>query len=99
MAEAIATSVSAKLAVALSRSAAHGLSRLLGVSSEIASAARDVDLLRAFLRSAESHHGTDDAPAAVWVKQVRDAAFELEDVADECCYLSSGSSGGAAARG
>ncbi|CAN6165998.1 unnamed protein product [Urochloa humidicola] len=94
MAEAIAISLSAKLAVALSRSAALGLSRLLGVRSEIASAARDVDLLRAFLRSADSHHGTD-ALAAAWVKQVRDAAFELEDVADECCYLSSARGGGA----
>ncbi|CAN6205382.1 unnamed protein product [Urochloa humidicola] len=87
MAEAIAISLSAKLAVALSRSAALGLSPLLGVQSEIAAAARDLDLLRAFLRFADSHHGTN-ALAAAWVKQVRDAAFELEDVADECCYLS-----------
>ncbi|RLM85532.1 disease resistance protein RPM1-like [Panicum miliaceum] len=87
MAEAIAISLSAKLAVALSRSAALGLSPLFGVRSEIAAAARDLDLLRAFLRFADSHHGAD-ALAAAWVKQVRDAAFELEDVADECCYLS-----------
>ncbi|PUZ72058.1 hypothetical protein GQ55_2G362800 [Panicum hallii var. hallii] len=87
MAEAIAISLSAKLAVALSRSAALGLSPLFGVRSEIAAAARDLDLLRAFLRFVDSHHGAD-ALAAAWVKQVRDAAFELEDVADECCYLS-----------
>ncbi|CAN6183384.1 unnamed protein product [Urochloa humidicola] len=93
MAEAIAISLSAKLAVALSRSAALGLSPLLGVQSEIAAAARDLDLLRAFLRFADSHHGTD-ALAAAWVKQVRDAAFELEDVADECCYLSGRAWGG-----
>ncbi|GJN36459.1 hypothetical protein PR202_gb25364 [Eleusine coracana subsp. coracana] len=30
-----------------------------------------------------------DALASSWIKQVRDAAFELEDVADECSYLSS----------
>ncbi|RLN36123.1 disease resistance protein RPM1-like [Panicum miliaceum] len=89
MAEAVAISLSTKLAVALSRSAALGLSRLWGVRSEIAAAAQDLDLLRAFLRFADSHHGTD-ALAAAWVKQVRDAAFELEDAADECCYLSGG---------
>ncbi|CAL5090125.1 unnamed protein product [Urochloa decumbens] len=95
MAEAIAISLSAKLAVALSRSAALGLSRVLGVRSEIASAARELDLLRALLRSADdSYHGTD-ALAAAWVKQVRDAALELEDAADECCFLS-GTRGGAA---
>ncbi|KAG2633342.1 hypothetical protein PVAP13_2NG278700 [Panicum virgatum] len=94
MAEAIAISLSTKLAVALtklvvalSRSAALGLSRLWGVRSKIAAAAQDLDLLRAFLRSADSHPGTD-ALVAAWVKQVRDAAFELEDAADECCYLS-----------
>ncbi|RLM84819.1 disease resistance protein RPM1-like [Panicum miliaceum] len=87
MAEAIAISLSTKLAVALSRSAALGLSRLWGVRSEIAAAVQDLDLLRAFLRFADSHHGTD-ALAAAWVKQVRDTAFELEDAADECCYLS-----------
>ncbi|CAL5072710.1 unnamed protein product [Urochloa decumbens] len=98
MAEAIAISLSAKLAVALSRSAALGLSPLLGVQSEIAAAARDLDLLRAFLRFVDSHHGTD-ALAAAWVKQVRDAAFELEDVADECCYLSGSGHGRGRARG
>ncbi|CAL5086708.1 unnamed protein product [Urochloa decumbens] len=98
MAEAIAISLSAKLAVALSRSAALGLSPLLGVQSEIAAAARDLDLLRAFLRFVDSHHGTD-ALATAWVKQVRDAAFELEDVADECCYLSGSGHGRGRARG
>ncbi|KAJ1270567.1 hypothetical protein BS78_06G062000 [Paspalum vaginatum] len=87
MAEAIAISLSAKLAVALSRTAAVGLSLLFGVRSDIAAAAQDLDLLRAFLRSADSRRGTD-ALAAAWVQQVRDTAFDHEDVADECCYLS-----------
>ncbi|XP_062189925.1 disease resistance protein RPM1-like [Phragmites australis] len=87
MAENIAISLSAKLGVALSRSAANGLSALFGVRSDIATASQDLVLLRTFLRFADSHHGTD-VLAAEWVKQVRDAAFELEDVADECCYLS-----------
>lgn len=89
MAEAIAISISTKLAVALSRGAAVGLAPLLGIGSEISAAARDLDLLRAFLRFADSCHGTD-ALAAAWAKQVRDAAFELEDMADEWCYLSGG---------
>ncbi|XP_062230843.1 disease resistance protein RPM1-like [Phragmites australis] len=87
MAEAIAISLSAKLGVVLSRSAALGISRLLGVRSDIAAAKQDLDLLRAFLHFADSRYGTDDH-AAEWVRQVRDAAFELEDVADECSYLS-----------
>ncbi|OEL29530.1 Disease resistance protein RPM1 [Dichanthelium oligosanthes] len=87
MAEAIAISLSAKLAMVLSRSAAFGLWPLFGVRSDIAAAARDLDILRAFLRLADSCHGTNML-AAAWIRQVRDAAFELEDVADECCYLS-----------
>ncbi|CAD6220111.1 unnamed protein product [Miscanthus lutarioriparius] len=87
MAEAIAISLSAKLAVALSRDAAVGLAPLLGIGSKISATVRDLDLLRAFLRFADSCHGTD-ALAAAWVKQVHDAAFELEDVAEEWCYLS-----------
>ncbi|TVU39550.1 hypothetical protein EJB05_12975, partial [Eragrostis curvula] len=87
MAEAIAISLSAKLALALSRSAAGSLSPLFSIRSNIAATTQDLDLLRTFLRFADSRQGTDDL-AAAWVRQVRDAAFELEDVADECCYLS-----------
>ncbi|KAL6611331.1 hypothetical protein ACP70R_039259 [Stipagrostis hirtigluma subsp. patula] len=87
MAEAIAISLSAKLAFVLSRSAAVGLTPLFGVRSDIATTARDLDLLRAFLLVADSRHSSD-ALAAAWIRQVRDAAFELDDVADECCYLS-----------
>ncbi|CAD6256197.1 unnamed protein product [Miscanthus lutarioriparius] len=91
MAEAIAISLSGKLAVALSRSAALGISRLIGVRSDIAAAKGDLDLLRTFLRFADSRRGstgTEDELVAEWVRQVRDAAFELEDVADECSFLS-----------
>ncbi|KAL6657199.1 hypothetical protein ACP70R_004979 [Stipagrostis hirtigluma subsp. patula] len=90
MAEAFAISLSAKLTVALSRTAALGLSRLFGVRSDVAAANQDLVLLRAFLRFADSRHRADDDLGAAWVRQVRDAAFELEDVADECCYLSGG---------
>ncbi|TVU39590.1 hypothetical protein EJB05_13016, partial [Eragrostis curvula] len=81
MAEAIVISLSAKLGVALSRSAGHSLSSLFGVRS-------DIVLLRAFLQHADDSRRGTDSLAAAWVRQVRDAAFELEDVADECCYLS-----------
>ncbi|CAL5090147.1 unnamed protein product [Urochloa decumbens] len=90
MSEAMVISLSAKLAMVLSRSAASGLSPLFGIRSDIDAAAQDLDILRAFLRFADSSHGTDTL-AAAWIRQVRDAAFELEDVADECCYLSGGS--------
>jgi disease resistance protein RPM1 len=73
--------------MALSRIAVAGLSPLFGVRSEIAATVQDLDLLRAFFRIVDARRGTD-ALAAAWVKQVRDTAFELEDVADECCYLS-----------
>ncbi|KAK3126938.1 hypothetical protein QOZ80_7AG0565490 [Eleusine coracana subsp. coracana] len=92
MAEAIAISLSAKLALALSCSAAASLSPLLSIRSEITATIQDLHLLRAFLRLADSRQSTD-ALAAEWVKQIRDAVFELEDVADECCYLSSSNRG------
>ncbi|GJN07552.1 hypothetical protein PR202_ga25392 [Eleusine coracana subsp. coracana] len=92
MAEAIAISLSAKLALALSCSAAASLSPLLSIRSELTATIQDLHLLRAFLRLADSRQGTDGL-AAEWVKQIRDAVFELEDVADECCYLSSSNRG------
>jgi disease resistance protein RPM1 len=88
MAEAIAISLSAKLAVALSRSAALGIPRLFGVRSDVAAAMQDLDLLRAFLRFADSRRGTDAEPVAMWLSHVRHVAFELEDIADEWSYLS-----------
>lgn len=86
MAEAIAISISAKLVVALSGSASLSLSSLFAVRSDISAAVQDLDLLRAFLRFVDSNH-TTDAHAVSSVRQVRDASFELEDAADECCYL------------
>ncbi|WVZ62307.1 hypothetical protein U9M48_012071 [Paspalum notatum var. saurae] len=89
MAEAIAISISAKLGVALSRSAALGISGFFGVRSDIAAAIQDLDLLRAFLRFADYRRGTGAADhVAKWLGHVRRVAFELEDVADEWSYLS-----------
>lgn len=87
MAEMIAISLSAKVAAALSRKAAIDLSSLVAIRSGIAAAARDLELLRAFLRFADSRRVTD-ALASAWVDQVRDVGFELEDVADEYVFLS-----------
>ncbi|RCV34796.1 hypothetical protein SETIT_7G187000v2 [Setaria italica] len=83
----IAVSVSAKVAASLSSPAALELSSLFAIRSGVDVAARELELLRAFLRFADSRRGTD-ALAAAWINQVRDAAFELEDVADEYSYLS-----------
>ncbi|CAL5030696.1 unnamed protein product [Urochloa decumbens] len=87
MAEMIAVSLSAKVAVSLSAPAALELSSLFAIRSGVAAAARELELLRAFLRSADSRRGTN-ALAAAWIDQVRDAAFDLEDVADEYSFLS-----------
>jgi hypothetical protein len=54
---------------------------------KIAATAQDLDLLRAFLCIVDSLIGTD-ALAAEGIEQVHDTAFKLEDVADECCYIS-----------
>ncbi|KAI5011457.1 hypothetical protein ZWY2020_013594 [Hordeum vulgare] len=89
MAEMIAISLSAKVAATLSGSAAADFSSLVAVRSGIAAAARDLELLRAFLRFADSRRG-EDALASAWVDQIRDVEFELEDVADEYAFLSGG---------
>uniref|UniRef100_A0ACD5UU91 Uncharacterized protein n=1 Tax=Avena sativa TaxID=4498 RepID=A0ACD5UU91_AVESA len=89
MAEMIAISLSAKVAAVLSHNAAVDLSSLVAIRSGIAAAARDLELLRAFLRFADSRRGTD-ALASAWVDQVRDVGFQLEDVADEFAFLSGG---------
>ncbi|VAH50788.1 unnamed protein product [Triticum turgidum subsp. durum] len=89
MAEMIAISLSAKVAATLSRSAVVDISSLVAVRSGIAAAARDLELLRAFLRFADSRRGAD-ALASAWVDQIRDVGFELEDAADEYAFLSGG---------
>jgi disease resistance protein RPM1 len=87
MAEMIAVSLSAKAAASLSEPAAVELSSLFAIRSGVAAAVRELELLRAFLRFADSRCGTDDL-AVAWINQVRNAAFELEDVVDEYSYLS-----------
>ncbi|CAL5015591.1 unnamed protein product [Urochloa decumbens] len=83
----IAVSLSAKVAASLSAPAALELSSLFAIRSGVAAAARELELLRAFLRSADSRRSSD-ALAAAWIDQIRDAAFELEDIADEYSFLS-----------
>ncbi|KAL6903390.1 hypothetical protein ACP4OV_004203 [Aristida adscensionis] len=87
MAEMIAVSLSAKVAASLSGPAAAQLSSFSSIRSGISAASRELELLRAFLRFADSRRGTDPV-AAAWVSQVRDAAVELEDVSDEYSFLS-----------
>jgi disease resistance protein RPM1 len=90
MAELIAISLSAKVAVALSRTATvYHLASLVGIRSGIGAAARDLELLRAFLRFADSRRGTDEL-ANAWVDRVRHVGFDLEDAADEYSFLLAG---------
>ena len=63
----------------LFRGTTVGLTPLLSVRSEISAAARDLDLLRAFLLFAGSSQDTN-ALVALWVKQFRDIAFALPDL-------------------
>ncbi|OEL36640.1 Disease resistance protein RPM1 [Dichanthelium oligosanthes] len=83
----IAVSLSAKVAASFAKPAAVELSSLFAIRSGVADAARELELLRVFLRFADSRRGTD-ALTAAWINQVRAAAFELEDVADEYSFLS-----------
>ncbi|KAF0897806.1 hypothetical protein E2562_000513 [Oryza meyeriana var. granulata] len=79
MAEAVAiSSLSTKVAMALARTAALGVTSLHSIRSNIAVAEQELSLLRDHLS-----YGSDN-----WANQVHDVAFQLEDIADECCYLS-----------
>lgn len=90
MAELIAISLSAKVAAALSRTATvYHLASLVGIRSGIAAAARDLELLRAFLRFADSRRSTDEL-ANAWVDRIRHVGFDLEDVVDEYSFLLAG---------
>lgn len=100
MAEAVLVSLSAKVAMALGRSTAMGVVTSLGlggVHSSIAAAEHELSLLRGHLRSGgASCRGADDDdqdPIDSWANQVRDVAFQLDDITDECCFLSGSGSG------
>lgn len=55
---------------------------LKGVRGEVRSVRDELESMRAFLRVADARSDRDDDLKA-WVKQVRDVAFETEDVLDE----------------
>lgn len=102
MAEAVVVSLSAKVAMAVARSTALGVvTSLGGVHSSIAAAEHELSLLRGHLRSGRaSCRGADDDddPIDSWANQVRDVAFQLDDITDECCFLSGSGSGHGFAR-
>ena len=53
-----------------------------GVRTEVEYVKGELEHMKAFLRVAESKEETDEQ-ARVWIKQVRDVAFDIEDVIDE----------------
>ena len=59
-AETIVVSLSAKVAASLSEPAAVELSSLFAIRSRVGAAVRELELLRAFLRFADSRRGTGD---------------------------------------
>nr|ALO70133.1 NBS-LRR-like resistance protein [Oryza sativa] len=86
--------------MALGRSTAMGVVTSLGlggVHSSIAAAEHELSLLRGHLRSGgASCRGADDDdqdPIDSWANQVRDVAFQLDDITDECRFLSGSGSG------
>lgn len=64
---------------------------LKGVRDEIESIKYELDHIKAFLRVAESMEGTDPQ-SRVWIKQVREIAFDIEDVIDEFTFRLAGDS-------
>ncbi|WCJ18732.1 Disease resistance protein RPM1 [Euphorbia peplus] len=62
---------------------------LKGVKDEIESIKYELDHMKAFLRVAESMEERDPQ-SQVWIKQVRDIAFDIEDVIDEFTFQLAG---------
>ncbi|KAF7849750.1 hypothetical protein BT93_L0327 [Corymbia citriodora subsp. variegata] len=78
MAESVVTHLLTKLAQFFENEAQH----LTGGQEEALSVREELELVRAFLRVADSLEESDDE-VRVWVKQLRNMAYEMEDALDE----------------
>ncbi|KAK1274452.1 hypothetical protein QJS04_geneDACA007773 [Acorus gramineus] len=94
MAEAIVGSVILKLGSALASEFGTSLwtlskekaSLLLAVRSDMEEIMSEMEMIQAFIRHADRTI-TGEGPAAVWVGQVREASYYIEDIIDEFSYF------------
>ncbi|KAL5560135.1 hypothetical protein UlMin_036346 [Ulmus minor] len=81
MAESAVTFLVEKLSSLLEKEA----NLLGGVRNEVAAARDELERIKAFLRAADASED-EDAEIKVWVKQVREVAYDAEDILDEFLY-------------
>ncbi|KAI8003637.1 Disease resistance protein Piks-2 [Camellia lanceoleosa] len=66
---------------------ARELELLRGVSKQIVSIKADLEHIQSFLKDAESRAETGNESVKIWVKQVRQVAYRIQDVIDEHILL------------
>ncbi|KAL5560123.1 hypothetical protein UlMin_036334 [Ulmus minor] len=81
MAESAVTFLVEKLSSLLEKEA----NLLGGVRNEVAAAKDELERIKAFLRAADASEDEDEE-IKVWVKQVREVAYDAEDILDEFLY-------------
>ncbi|KAL5560137.1 hypothetical protein UlMin_036348 [Ulmus minor] len=81
MAESAVTFLVEKLSSLLAKE----VNLLGGVRSEVAAARDELERIKAFLRAADASEDEDEE-IKVWVKQVREVAYDAEDILDEFLY-------------
>ncbi|KAG2606982.1 hypothetical protein PVAP13_4NG266700 [Panicum virgatum] len=67
---------------------------LLGVHEEVSFITNELEMMQAFLRAAGADHRASNEVARIWVKQVRDLAYDVEDCLQEYLALDLGSAVG-----
>ncbi|KAL7176842.1 hypothetical protein ACSBR2_030227 [Camellia fascicularis] len=66
---------------------ARELELLRGVSKQIVSIKAELEHIQSFLKDAESRAETGNESVKIWVKQVRQVAYRIQDVIDELILL------------
>ncbi|XP_038986493.1 disease resistance protein RPM1-like [Phoenix dactylifera] len=93
MAEIVAVYLIRKLAASFTSAAITRVvsltESLRGLEPKIRGIMRDLELMQAFLRYADTYRGSNEL-VGVWVKQVREIAYDINTHADEFTYLTAG---------